>query len=269
VASALKLAKVPAARGARWAAQGWQVFGRKPLAFTGLFAFFLFLALAALLVPFVGPLLMLALLPLLTLGFMLATRQALDGSFPALGVFVQPFTATEPRRRRALLQLGLAYAVAGLAVMWLSDVVDAGRFAELQSLLGSDSAADRERIEQLLDDTRLSWGLFTRLGLTSLVSVPFWHAPALVHWAGQGAGQALFSSTLAVWTNRAAFFVYVLAWTALVLGFGAVVGALTAITGARTLLALLMLPAGLTFSAAFYASLYFTYADSFVTRDDD
>jgi hypothetical protein len=38
--------------------------------------------------------------------------------------------------------------------------------------------------------------------------VPFWHAPGLVHWGSQGVGQALFSSTLAVWRCRGAFVVY-------------------------------------------------------------
>lgn len=263
----LKLVRAPAARGVRWVADGWRVFGRKPLAFTGLFAFFLFLALVLLLLPLLGPFLMLALLPLLTLGFMIASRDALDGRFPPFSVFFTPL-AGEPARRLALLKLGLFYAAGGLAVMLLADAIDGGRFAELQSLLGSDSEADRRRVDELLADPRLRAGTFTRLALTALLAVPFWHAPALVHWAGQGAGQSMFSSTLAVWTNRAAFAVYLLVWTGTILGFGLAVGALGAVTGARALAALLILPAGLTFSAVFYASLYFTYRDSFAAPGD-
>lgn len=262
----MRLARVPAARGARWLRLGWQIFAKKPLAFSALFAFFVFVALAALLLPWIGPLLMLSLLPLLTLGFMIATREALAGRFPAPRVFFQPL-AGDVARRGALIRLGLLYAAGGIAVMWASDAIDGGRFEQLQALLGSTSDADRKRVDELLDDSRLQLGTLARLGLTALLTIPFWHAPALVHWAGQGAGQSLFSSAVAVWTNRGAFSVYLLGWVALVLGFGALVGMLAALTGARTLMALLVLPAGLTFSAVFYASLYFTYRDSFAQGD--
>jgi hypothetical protein len=147
--------------------------------------------------------------------------------------------------------------------MVLGDVIDGGRFRELQALLGSEREEDHRRVAELLDDGGLQFGVLLRLALTALVAVPFWHAPALVHWAGQGMAQSLFSSTLAVWHNRGAFVVYMLAWTALVFGFGIVIGALAAVTGARMLVELVALPAGLMFSTAFYASLYYTYRDSF------
>jgi hypothetical protein len=263
----LKLNTVPASRGAQWVALGWQVFARRPLAFSGLFAFFIFVALAALLLPWIGALLMLASLPLLTLGFMIATREALADRFPVPAVFWRPL-AGDAARRRALLQLGLAYAVAGVLIMLLSDAVDGGRFEQLQAVIGGDSAEDRRREAELLDDPRLQFATLLRLGLTALLSVPFWHAPALVHWAGQGAGQSLFSSAVALWANRGAFTIYLLVWTAIVFGFGIAIGAVAALTGARTLVALIALPAGLTFSAAFYASLYFTYRDSFSAAED-
>ena len=55
-------------------------------------------------------------------------------------------------------------------------------------------------------------GLLLRFGLLGLLSVPFWHAPALVHWDAQGAAKSLFFSTIAVWRNKGAFIVYSLAW---------------------------------------------------------
>ena len=50
------------------------------------------------------------------------------------------------------------------------------------------------------------------LGLAALLSVPFWHAPALVWWHGQGLAQSLFSSTLACWRNKGAFTIFGVAW---------------------------------------------------------
>src|SRR5690606_5781412 len=116
----MKLKVVPSRQGAQWVRQGFQVFLRRPLAFSGLFAGFLFVALVVLVLPFVGSLLLLALLPLVTLGFMVATRTTLQGGFPLPGVFISPL-----RRDRvhtaALVRLGIIYAGASVATMLLSN----------------------------------------------------------------------------------------------------------------------------------------------------
>ena len=51
---ALILKTVPAARGARWIADALRVFARKPMAFTSMFAVFLFGAMLVSLVPLLG-----------------------------------------------------------------------------------------------------------------------------------------------------------------------------------------------------------------------
>ncbi len=262
----LRLRQVPAARGLHWMLAGWRVFGRKPLAFTGLFVTFLFAALVAAMLPWVGPLLLLACIPLLTLGFMLATRDALAGSFPTPVVFVRGLRG-QATRRRSLIHLGLIYALATAIIVWLSGALDGGTFEELQRLMASRDA-DTTRVGELLGDPRLLWGLLTRVGLASLLSIPFWHAPALVHWGGQQAAQSLFSSTVAVWRCRGAFTVYALAWSALIVAFGLLAGIVMGLAGARQLMGLIALPVGLTFSTVFYTSLYFSFDDSFGVEDD-
>jgi hypothetical protein len=115
----------------------------------------------------------------------------------------------------------------------------------------------------LLADPRLLNGLLVRFGLAALMSIPFWHAPALVHWGGQGVGQALFSSSLAVWRSKAAFLVCVLSWFGIVAVFGLVVALTLGLLGLRQLAGLVALPAGLIFSTVFYVSLVFMFDDSF------
>src|SRR4051794_8554678 len=73
----MKLQLVPARRGILWVRQGFAVFLRQPMGFAGLFAIFLFAVFTLSLLPAIGPLLLLALLPLASLGFMVATRRAL------------------------------------------------------------------------------------------------------------------------------------------------------------------------------------------------
>jgi hypothetical protein len=83
-----------------------------------------------------------------------------------------------------------------------------------------------------------------------------------VHWGGQSAGQALFSSTLAVWRSKGAFLVYGLCWIGLSLA-AAVLMTAVAQLGARPLATAMALAGGLLFSTVFYVSLLFTFNDSF------
>lgn len=259
----LKLKTVAPRQGLRWVRHGFAVFLRKPLPFAALFGAFLFVAMVLLLLPFVGGALLFMWLPLVSLAFMLATHQVLQRRMPTPALLVQPLQH-DPTRRRALLQLGIAYMLATFVILLISDAVDGGSFARLQSLM-ADPQRHREEIDALVADPRLQAGLLLRFGLAGLLSVPFWHAPALVYWDRQGAGQALFSSTLAIWRARGAFLVYGLGWVAATMLVGIAANLLFLILGSPQLLGMVALGAGLVFSTAFYASLYFTFADSFET----
>lgn len=257
-------------RGLAWVSQAFALFLKRPLGFSLLFLLFLVAAMVLLVLPYVGALLLLAGLPLLTLGFAAATRAALSGESVHAGQLVEPLLPGGDRaRRRTLLALCVGFAAASATIMLLAASVDGGSFERLQILLAGtrDDAANRE-IDALLVDPRLHRGMWLRFGLTALLSVPFWHAPMLVWWHGQSAGQALFSSTLACWRNRGAFVLYFAAWIAAVTLFGVACGLVFALLGTPQMLAVAALPAGLLFSTAFYVSLYFTYADCFGESGD-
>jgi hypothetical protein len=119
------------------------------------------------------------------------------------------------------------------------------------------------RVVAILRDPLLAWGMVVRLGLISMMSVPFWHAPALVHWGRQGALQALFSSTVAIWRTKAAFSVYLAGWAGLFAAALLAMILLTLLTGLQQLMALLTMPVFAGLSAAFYVSLWFSFADTF------
>lgn len=257
----LRLNTVAPRQGWAWARDGMRLYLRRPLGFTGLFALSLLAILILMSVPFVGGLLGMATLPLLTLGFMIASRSALRGGPMHPGMFFDGLRAGAPRRT-ALLKLCLAYALASIAVIEIAHAFDGGSFERLQVALARGEAG-REAAAAELANPLLAQGMVLRLTLATLVSVPFWHAPALVLWGEQGAMQSLFSSTLAVWRAKGAFTVYSLAWAALVLAAGIAVGVLFVWLDLRALVGVLSLPMGLMFSAAFYASLWFTFVDSF------
>jgi hypothetical protein len=263
----LRLRSAPAREGAAWVSRAFALFLQKPIAFSALFALFLFAALILLALPYVGAVLLLMTMPLLGLGFMIATRSALEGGPVHAGQLVQTLraaNAAEVARRKTLLALCGLYALTSALVMLASDALDGGAFERLQVLLsGARDAAAQQEIDALLAEPGLRQGLALRLGGTLLLSIPFWHAPALVWWDGQGVAQALFSSTLACWRSRGAFLVYGLSWTLTIVLFGISAGGLFALIGAPHLIGLAAVPAGLMFSTAFYVSLLFTYRGCF------
>ena len=186
---------------------------------------------------------------------------ALQKKTPTAAVFAAPLKLT-PERRRNQLILCFGYAGAMLVIGLLADWADGGSTRDLQRLIAEN--ADNDTIANAATDPRLFWGLATRLGLISLLSVPYWHAPALVHWGGQGVAQALFSSTLALWRNKAAFAVNMLLWTGLVMGIGSAVTLVFTLVGLPTVAPVVLMATGLMLSTVFYASLYFSFVDCFM-----
>jgi hypothetical protein len=261
----MRLQTVPARNGMLWVQRGFRVFFRRPMAFAALFAAFMFAVFLLALLPAIGPVLVLAALPLVSLAFMLATSIAVRGGFPTPRVFIDPLRV-DRARLMAMLELGLAYAVATYAVMWLSDMVDGGAFEALMDALpaGQGSADD---VAQKIGAPGLAFGMLLRFGLAGILAVPFWHAPALVYWDNHGCAKALFSSTLACWRNRGAFAVYGLVWFALIASFGVLGSMLFSMAGQPQLLAIVAVPVSLIFSTVFYVSLYFTFSDCFVAAE--
>jgi hypothetical protein len=259
---ALSLKSPPAARGAHWVREGFRLFGRKPLAFSGLFAAFLFASLVVALLPLVGWVLQAAMLPLLSLGFMVASSAALKGEPVQPGQFFEPFQGTPATQKRALLVLCGIYGVATLVIALLADSVADGKLATLLELMAAGPERAEERDALAADPDVFAGSLIFTLGVP-LLSVPFWHAPALVHWGGQGVGQALFSSTLAVWRAKGAFLVYALSWLALTAVFVLVAALLLGLLGGAGIAGMVAIPAVLIFSTVFYVSLIFCFSDSF------
>ena len=257
----LLLKPVDASRGPRWVGDAFRLFARQPLAFTALFAVFLFGAMVVSLLPLLGGVLQMMALPLLSLGFMVAGQSALLDGPVHPRQFIEPLRG-DPLRRRSLLTLCLVYGVLAMCILMLADGVSGSAWGRLQALLAKGEPAQAE-IDALLSEPGVTTAVMLGLGLGALLSVPFWHAPALVHWGGQGVTQALFSSTLAVWRSKGAFFAYMVAWVGVLLLFGVLAAVVFAVLGVPQLAGVLGVPAGLVFSAVFYLSVLFTFNDSF------
>lgn len=252
----MRLKTVRAGQGLQWVRGGFRVFFRQPLGLSAMFAAVAFAALVLLQLPLLGPVLALGLMPLATIAFMIATREIGAGRGVHPGLLLLPLRA--PPKRRALLQLGGVYAAAAIAVVLLAHLLDGGRFAA-----AVQAVTENEATPELLSDPLLEFGMLMRLLLMSALSLVFWHAPALVFWDELPVGKALFASLLACARSLVAFALYGVAWFVLLLSFMVVAQMVFALLGLGQVAAAAVFPAVMLFSTVFYASLYFSYADSF------
>ncbi len=258
---ALMLKTVKPAHGVRWITDALRLFARKPVAFTALFAMFLAAALLVSLVPVLGGVVQMMALPLLSLGFMVAAQSALLNGPVLPRQFIEPLQANA-QRRRDLLILCVLYGLLAIGILLLANAVSDNAWLRLQDLLAKGKAA-QPQVDALMREPGVQNGVLTAALLGTAMSIPFWHAPALVHWGGQSWGQALFSSTLALWRNKGAFTVYAIGWLALVLVFSLVFGLVLGLAGLEGLAGMLAVPLGLVVSTTFYLSLLFCFNDCF------
>lgn len=256
----MKLHIVPARQGAIWVRLGIRVFVRQPLAMSGLFFMFIAVVSALSLIPVVGSVLALAVIPAATLGYMAATHEAIQGKFPMPTLLLSAFRAGRERLRDMLI-LGAWYAMAFLGVMGLSVMIDGGTFANLYLIGGKLDA-------EVISQPAFLTAMYLSLALYIPISLAFWHAPALVHWHGLSPLKSLFFSAVACFKNLGAFTVYGMLWFGLMLTTGLTVSLLGALIGGATVAGALMMPAILVIASMFFCSLFFTFHDCFITEPD-
>ncbi len=253
----MKLQLVAPRQGLVWVKQAFRVFARQPLGFAALFAACLFVFLLLGLIPLIGTVALLVLPPAGSLLFMIASRRVGEGKHAMPGAIVELASAGRGRLL-ALLKLGLAYAAATFVVFWIAGILDGGTLeAFLESL--PDTKTTPESAAVRVSDPRLQLGLILRLLFAGALSIPFWHAPALVHWGRQDWAKSLFFSSVALWRNKGAFGLYGAAWLALWMLLLAFVSLGVGVFGPQRFT--------LVFSTIFYASLWFTFADCFSSGD--
>ena len=211
----MKLNAVAPKEGYTWIRQGIWLFKQNPLGFLMLVFMYVFVAQLAVIVPVIGVFAVLLLTPTLSVGFMTACRQAIQKERIRPSIYLIALQSGQFIRNR-ILQLGLVYAALILLMSFiLSLLVD---FETLLPLMTTDKPITPEALRQVY--LVLVFGAVLYIPIAMLM----WFSPILIAWADMSVPQALFSSWLACWTNKAAFFFYLAIWSAILIAIPLTIG---------------------------------------------
>lgn len=213
----MKLNSVAPKEGYIWIRQGIWLFKQNPLGFLMLVFMYVFAAQLAVVVPVIGVFAVLLLTPALSVGFMTACRQAINQERIRPMVYFVALQSGVLIRKR-ILQLGLIYTSLILLLSFiLSLLID---FETLLPLMMGDKPITPEAMRQIY--LVLVFGAALYIPVAMLM----WFSPILIAWADMSVPQALFSSAIACWTNKVAFFFYLAIWSVVLIAIPLTIGML-------------------------------------------
>ncbi len=246
--------RLPASAGIDWIRQGLALFRRQPAELSMLFLLYMLLMFSLSLIPLVGQVLPLLLMPAFSMAFMQACAEIEAGRKvrPALLL-----TAFRSPALGTLLRLGSLYMLAAIAAVALSSLVDGGSFWKLMS---GQVKADDEGVAVA--------GLPLAMAFSALVYLPFamgfWHAAPLATWQRMGLFKAIFYSFFAVRRCGKAFLAYALGWIVVGIAAPAILSALLGLLLGKTLVTvMLLMPLSVILTLVMYCSFYPTYTAVF------
>lgn len=194
-----------AGRGVDWWARGWTLFAKSPWVWIAITLTWIVTMAVLNRVPFLGPIAVTLLYPLLFGGVLVGTRELDRGGHLR---FDHLFACCN-KRSLPLLVLALIL-LAAWCVLWLlagSVLVGIAGMGTLGTLLAGDDA-----ILGIAALSALGFGAMVTLLVTALVSVPLfmagWFAPPLVLFRGDEPLAALKTSLFAAARNTAPFLIY-------------------------------------------------------------
>jgi len=254
----MKLNYVAPKEGYTWIRQGIWLFKQNPLGFLMLVFMYVFAAQLAVIIPVIGVFAVLLLTPTLSVGFMTACRQAIQKERIKPSVYIAALKSS-PIVRKRILQLGLVYAAMIVLLSFiLSLLVD---FELLLPLMTSDKPITPEALRQIY------LVLFFGAMLYVPVAMLMWFSPVLVAWEDMSVPQALFSSALACWSNKAAFFLYLSIWSAILIAIPLTIGMIFDAINLGQVASFIIAPISMAGLTVMHCSFYATWKACFTDNE--
>ena len=250
--------KIPANTGINWIRQGFAIFRKQPAELAMLFLLYMLLMFSLSLIPLIGQLLPLLLVPVFSMAFMQACVQIEAGKKVLPSVLLTGFRSPA---LGTLLRLGLLYLLAAVIAIAASALVDDGMFWKLMS--GQISAE-----EEKLPMSDLPLAMMVAALVYTPFAMAFWHAAPLAAWQRMGLFKAVFYSFFAVRRCGMAFLAYGLGWVVIGIALPAVVSAVLSLLLGKTLVTVMLLtPLSVVLTIVMYCSFYPTYMQVFGLPD--
>jgi hypothetical protein len=228
------------------------------LGFLMLVFMYVFAAQLAVIIPVIGVFAVLLLTPTLSAGFMTACRQAIQKERIKPSVYIAALKSSQIVRKR-ILQLGLVYAAMIVLLSFiLSLLVD---FELLLPLMTSDKPITPEALRQVY------LVLFFGAMLYVPVAMLMWFSPVLVAWEDMSVPQALFSSALACWSNKAAFFLYLSIWSAILIAIPLTIGMVFDAINLGQVASYIIAPISMAGLTVMHCSFYATWKACFTDNE--
>jgi hypothetical protein len=194
--------KIPASTGWAWLKQGAGLFRKQPAALTTLLFANILISIAIGLIPRLGPMLAVVLIPSFSVAYMRACLMIDNGKRVTPSVLAAGFRKPAVGR---LIKIGLLYLAVSALVTWLIRLaIDPTVWQQMGTAGGPKSMPDVQLSDVL---TLLCIVVFE---VTAMMALCF--AAPLAYWQEMGPGKATFYSFFAVLRRARAFVVLLLAW---------------------------------------------------------
>lgn len=193
----VRVAELPAGRGAQWLVESFRMFRASPLPWLALCAGWISITFALILVPFLGGVIANFLQPVFFASFAIAAYKQAAGERIVMADLFSGFR----RSMRALVNLGALLLLAEIAVFALMAAMGL-------PLTGGEPDRTLTVAEYMEMLTGKEWILATGFVLTVLVKGALWFAPPLIAFHGMSTTHAIRWSVYAALANLGAMLVY-------------------------------------------------------------
>ena len=245
---------MPAGLGWIWIKQGFALFRKRPAEMTTLFLTYMFLMLGIGIIPVLGQILPLILVPVFSMGFMQACVHLEQDQRIYPSLLLTGFRSPAFSR---LMLLGLLYLLSAVVAVAASSLVDDGVFwGAMSGQIALDGATMR--------DSNMSMAMLLSALLYAPAAMALWYAAPLVMWQDMAVGKAVFYSFFAVRRAGRAFLIYALIWVVIGVLLPAIISAVIAmIVNVPTVTLMILLPLSVVMTVIMYCSFYPTYTHVF------
>lgn len=245
------MGKLPASTGWLWIKQGFELFKQQPGGLTSLAMLYAMLNLVLSIVPFIGQLAAIVLIPAFSVAFMQACADVEQGKRVVPALLLSGFR--KPAFPK-LLAVGLLYVSAAALAIGLASLTSDGMLVKLLTgKIAHDSAEAR--------DANLGSALLLILAIGLPAAMAFCFAAPLIYFQNMGVGKSIFFSFFGVLRAFKTFVVFAVSQFGLMLLLTQIVGLIFG--GSPTLLVMVMQIVLVLFSVLFHCAFYASYRQIF------